>query len=385
MDAFALDDILARTVAASPGVPGVVAAVTDRERTIYEGAAGYRAQGIGAPMTPDTVFLIYSATKPITATAMLQLVEAGRLDLDAPAKDYVPSIGTVQVIDGVDAAGALRLRAPKRDITTRMLLLHTAGFGYDFCSVHYRDLARAAGRARLTAGPETLLTPLLFDPGERWQYGANIEWAGLILEAITGQRLGDYTRDHVLAPLGMHDTAYAVSPAMGERLATLHQREADGTLTPQHRTELPPPPDWDRGGGGLYSTAQDYAKFMRMWLGDGGGVLKPETIRMAVQNGLGEIKVQMLPGVMPLLSNEAEFFPGLSKSWALSFMVNDEPAPTGRSAGSLAWAGLANLYFWIDRRKGVAGFWGTQILPFIDPASLGGYYAFETAVYHALH
>ncbi len=376
-----LDHVLRRTV---ERVPGVVAVVTDGQRTIYEGAAGVRAQGLDAPMTVDTVLTIYSATKPITATAVLQLVEAGRLDLDAPAKEYVPAIGSVQVIDGYDPAGTLRLRAPKRDITTRMLLLHTAGFGYDFCNEHYRRLAAASGRPRLTAGPDTLLTPLLFDPGEQWMYGANIEWAGLILEAITGQRLGDYMRAHVLQPLGMDSTGFAVTPAMGERLATLHQREPDGRLTPQHRTELPPAPDWDRGGGGLYSTVQDYAKFMRMWLGDGGGVLKPETVRMAVQNGLGEIKVRPLPGIMPHLSHDAEFFPGMPKSWALSFMINDEDAPTGRPAGSLAWAGLGNLYFWIDRTTSVAGFWATQVLPFVDPASLDGFYAFETAVYGSL-
>lgn len=375
------DAVLARAVEGRPGVPGVVAVATGRDGIIYEGVAGHRAQGVEAPMTADTVFAIYSATKPITATAVLQLVEAGRLDLDAPAKDYLPALGTVQVLDGYDDAGQARLRTPKRDITTRMLLLHTAGFGYDFCNPHYQKLAAASGRARLTAGPETLLTPLLFDPGEQWEYGANIEWAGLILEAITGRRLGDYMREHVLAPLGMADTGFALTPSMGERLATIHQRETDGGLVPAHRTELPPPPDWDRGGGGLYSTALDYARFMRMWLNDGSGVLKPETVRMAVQNGLGSLKVKMLPGVMRHLSNDAEFFPGMPKSWGLSFMINDEAAPTGRPAGSLAWAGLGNIYFWIDRATGVAGFWGTQILPFIDPASLEGFYAFETAVY----
>ena len=380
----ALDAVLQRAVADEPGVPGAVAVVTDRERTIYAGACGHRALGRDTPMTPDTVLLIYSATKPITATAVLQLAEQGRLDLDAPAKRYLPALGRVEVIDGVDESGVLRLRPPARDITTRMLLLHTAGFGYDFCNAHYRDLARKAGVPRLASSPATLLQPLLFDPGTQWMYGCNIEWAGLILEEITGQRLGDYTREHVLAPLGMHDTAYAVSDAMGERLATIHQRGPDGALVAQHRTELPPAPEWDRGGGGLYSTATDYAKFMRMWLGDGAGVLKPETIRAAVQNGLGEIKVRMLPGIMPELSHDAEFFPGMPKSWALSFMVNDEEAPTGRPAGSLAWAGLGNLYFWIDRQTGVAGFWATQVLPFVDPAAMAGFTAFETAVYRSL-
>ncbi|MGI4800308.1 MAG: serine hydrolase domain-containing protein [Janthinobacterium lividum] len=375
------DHALAQAVEGRPGIHGVVAVATDRYGNIYEGAAGQRAQGVDAPMTLDTVFAIYSATKPITATAVLQLVEAGRLDLEAPAADYIPALGTVQVLDGYDAAGTPILRAPKRAITLRMLLTHTAGFGYDFCNPHYRKLAEISGRPRLTDGPETLLTPLLFDPGERWEYGANIEWAGLILEAVTGQRLGTYLREHVLDPLGMNDTGFSLTGSMGERLATVHQRGADDGLIPMHRTELPPPPTWDRGGGGMYSTALDYARFMRMWLGDGGGVLRPETVRMASQNAMGALKVTMLPGVMTHLSNDAEFFPGMPKSWGLSFMINDHDAPTGRPAGSLAWAGLANVYFWIDRTTGVAGFWATQILPFVDPAAINGFHGFETAIY----
>ena len=362
-------------------LPGVAAIVTDRDGTLWEGAAGQRVVGSDAPMTTDTVLLIYSATKPITTTAVLQLVEQGLLDLDAPAKQYLPALGDAEVIDGVGPDGALRLRPPARDITTRMLLLHTAGFGYDFCNMHYRDIGRRAGLPRLAASKATLLQPLLFDPGTDWHYGANIEWAGLILEKITGQRLGEYMREHVLEPLGMRDTSFTVSSDMGERLGTVHQRQADGGLVAQARTGLPPAPDWDRGGGGLYSTARDYARFMRMWLGDGAGVLRPETIEMAVQNGLGDIKVSMLPGIMPELSHDAEFFPGMPKSWALSFMINDEDAPTGRPAGSLAWAGLGNLYFWIDRKTGIAGFWGTQLLPFVDPAAIDAFTAFETAVY----
>ena len=375
------DHTLAHAIEGRPGIHGVVAVATDRHGNIYEGAAGQRAQGVDAPMTLDTVFAIYSATKPITATAVLQLVEAGRLDLEAPAADYIPALGTVQVLDGYDAAGTPILRAPKRAITLRMLLTHTAGFGYDFCNPHYRKLAELSGRPRLTDGPETLLTPLLFDPGERWEYGANIEWAGLILEAVTGQRLGTYLREHVLDPLGMNDTGFSLTGSMGERLATVHQRGADDGLIPMHRAELPPPPTWDRGGGGMYSTALDYARFMRMWLGDGGGVLRPETVRMASQNAMGALKVTMLPGVMTHLSNDAEFFPGMPKSWGLSFMINDHDAPTGRPAGSLAWAGLANVYFWIDRTTGVAGFWATQVLPFVDPAAINGFHAFETAIY----
>jgi methyl acetate hydrolase len=113
-------------------------------------------------------------------------------------------------------------------------------------------------------------------------------------------------------------------------------------------------------------------------------VLKPETVKMAAANGLGDKKIKMLPGVIPSLSNDAEFFPGLSKSWAYTFMVNDDEAPTGRPAGALGWAGLANLFYWIDRQNGFGGFWATQILPFGDPVSFGGYVDFEKAFYNSL-
>lgn len=382
------DAVLEAAVQGDPGVPGVTAVVTDRNGTIYEGAAGMRTLGGDTPMTLDTVCAIFSTTKAIAGTAVLQLVEEGRLDLDAPAKQYAPAIGELQVLDGFDDDGQPRLRAPKRDITTRMLLLHTAGFGYDFFNEKYHRLASEHGQPSvITASKAALTTPLLHDPGDAWEYGSNIDWAGQVLEGVTGQRLGEVMTERILEPLGMADTAFSMRPDMRSRLATMHQRDEHGVLTAVDGFELPQEPEVHMGGHGLYSTALDYAKFMRMWLNDGdspgGRVLQAETVAMAAENHLGDLKVKLLPGVIPSLSHPAEFFPGMTKSWALTFMVNDEDAPTGRPAGSLAWAGLANLYYWIDRRNGVAGFWATQILPFADPASVGGYLDFETAVYQS--
>ena len=379
-----LDAVLQGVVSGSPRVPGVVAMVTDREGDVYEGAAGERVIG-GAPMTTDTVFAIFSTTKAITGTAILQLAEAGRLDLDAPASRYAPDIGTLQVIEGFDAAGEPKLRAPRRPVTTRMLMLHTAGLGYDFFNATYNRLAQEKGQPSvITASKAALMTPLLFDPGERWEYGSNIDWCGQVVEGITGRRLSEVLQSGVFEPLGMSDTTFALNDRLRARLAGMHARNADGSLTPM-AFELPAPPEVDMGGHGLYGTVGDYMKFIRMWLNDGRGphgqVLKPETVRMAEKNQLGDLKVTMLPGVIPSLSNDAEFFPGLSKSWGLTFMVNDETAPTGRPAGALGWAGLANLFYWIDRRNGLGGYWATQILPFGDPASFGGYVAFESACY----
>ena len=384
----AADAVLNGVVTSNPRVPGVVAMATDRRGNIYEGAFGKRRLDQDADMTSDTVFAIFSTTKAITGTAVLQLVEEGKLDLDAPAKTYAPDIGTLRVMEGFDDSGNPKLRAPKREITTRMLLLHTAGFGYDFFNEQYNRLASEKGQPSVVTSSKTsLMTPLLFDPGDKWEYGSNIDWCGQVVEAVTGKRLGEYMQERIFTPLGMKDTSFTMTPAMRQRVAGMHQRNADGSLMPLD-FELPADPEVHMGGHGLYATVGDYMRFIRMWLNDGNGengrVLKAETVRMAEKNGLGDKKITMLPGVIAALSNDAEFFPGLSKSWALTFMVNDEQAPTGRPAGALGWAGLANLFYWIDRQNGLGGFWATQIFPFADATSFTGYMDFETAVYRTV-
>ena len=230
------------------------------------------------------------------------------------------------------------------------------------------------------------MTPLLFDPGDKWEYGSNIDWCGQVVESIRGKRLGEVMKERIFAPLGMEDIAFSLTPSMRARLAAIHQREADGSLTPLPDLQLPPEPEVHMGGHGLYASIGEYMKFIRMWLNDGAGphgrVLKKETVEAAVRNGLqAHQTVTMLPGVITTLSNDAEFFPGLKKSWCYTFMVNDEDAPTGRPAGALGWAGLANTFYWIDRKNGFGGYWATQILPFGDPTSFVGYLDFETAAY----
>ncbi|KRE63657.1 serine hydrolase domain-containing protein [Nostocoides sp. Soil756] len=390
-EAFAqkADAILQGVVDASAPVAGVVAMLTDADGTVYEGTAGQRVLGGDQPMTADTVFAIFSTTKAITATAALQLVEEGRLDLDAPAEEYAPAIGTLQVIDGFDDEGQPRLRPPAGRVTTRQLLTHTGGFGYDFFNETYARLNRDHGQPGvITASRAALMTPMLFDPGTQWEYGSNIDWVGQVVEGITGRRLGEVFAERIFAPCGITSMTFAIDDARREKVAGMHARAADGSLAPIE-FELPSPPEVDFGGHGLYGTVPDYLRFIRMWLNDGQGengrVLAPETVEMAVQRHLAkDLEVTKLPGVIPSISNDAEFFPGQRKSWSLPFMINEEVAPTGRPAGAQGWAGLANLYYWVDRENGIGGFWATQILPFADAPSFTGYLEFETAAYQSL-
>jgi methyl acetate hydrolase len=387
--ASSINHLLDAVTAGQQRVPGVVAAITGREGLLYEGASGQRTLGQADAMTTDSVFAMFSTTKAITATAVLQLVEDGRLDLDAPARNYVPTIGELKVLEGFDTDGTPRLRAPKKHITTRMLLLHTAGLGYEFFNENYNRLIQEGRYPSIISGSMAALgTPLLFEPGEQWEYGSNMDWAGLVVEAITGKRLGEVMQQRIFEPLGMIDTAFSLTASMLQRRAGMHQREEDGSLTAVEGSLLPEEPEVHMGGHGLFSTVKDYCLFIRAWLNDGQGdhgrILKPETIRFAEKNGLDNLKIKALPCVIPSISHTAEFFPGMPKSWALSFMVNEQDAPTGRPAGSLAWAGLANLFYWIDRKNGIGGFWATQILPFVDPVSTNGYLDFETAAYRNL-
>ena len=380
----ACDAVLDQAVAA--GVPGVVAMATDRDGTTYEGTAGRRSLDSEQEMTTDTVMAIFSTTKAITGTTCLQLVESGELDLDAPAREYAPELGDRQVLEGFEDDGTPRLRAPRSEITTRQLLTHTAGFGYDFFNESYLRLAQEQGQPSVVSSSRAAITtPLLFDPGTQWEYGSNIDWAGQVVEGITGKRLGEVMAERVFEPLGMTSSSFDLRDDMRDHKAVMHQHGDDGYVATDF--ELPAGPEVHMGGHGLWSTAEDYLKFVRMWLNDGAApdgsrVLQADTVAMAVRNHLPDgVKIKLLPGVIPELSNDAEFFPGMPKSWALTFMLNDEQAPTGRPAGELAWAGLANLYYWIDRSTGIGGFWGTQILPFADAPSVGGFLDFEKAVY----
>lgn len=369
-------------------VPGVVAMVTDRKDTIYQGAFGVRALGGGDAMTLDTVGLLASMTKAITTTAAMQLVEQGRLDLDSPASRWLPDLGAVQVLEGWTADGQPKLRAPRRPVTLKHLLTHTAGFGYEFLSADIQKYQKATGAPSFASSTyASLKTPLLFDPGERWQYGINTDWAGLLVQKVSGQTLEDYFAEHIFKPLDMKDTAIRMTPAMQSRRAPIHARLPDGSLTPIDLV-LPQDPETEMGGQALYGTVGDYLKFLRMILNQGanpgGRVLKAESVAAMSRNQIGALTIEGFKTADPTLVNDMALPPDVPHNWSLAFLRNDKAMPTGRPAGSLMWAGICNSYYWIDPTTGIAGVYLTQILPFADVKSLPLFFGFEAAVYQGL-
>jgi methyl acetate hydrolase len=362
-------------------VPGLVAIGATDKGIVYEGA-------FGPSITADSVFWIASMTKAITATACMQLVEQGKLRLDQTMGKMLPQLESPKVLEGFDASGAPKLRPAKRPITLRHLLTHTAGFTYSIWSESMTRYEKVTGTPFIgDCKNASFNAPIEFDPGDRWQYGINIDWVGKAVEAVSDQSLEVYFREKIFTPLGMADSGFLISSAQKARVAPMYSRQQDASLK-YMAFEMPQRPEFFMGGGALFSTPRNYMAFLQMLLHEGtfngAQVLKPETVALMRQNHIGDLNVTTSKTVHPDLSNDANLFPGMVQKWGLSFDINTEPGPAGRSAGSIAWAGLFNTYFWLDPNKRVTGTIMTQLLPFADPEVLKLFAEFESGLYSAM-
>jgi CubicO group peptidase (beta-lactamase class C family) len=338
-------------------------------------------------MRLDAVFRIASMTKAITAAAAMQLVEQGKIGLEQPMREIAPEIGEAVVLLGFEADGTPRTRAPTRDVTLRHLLTHTSGYSYDLFNKHVGRYMAAKGLPSIaTCRYDALRAPLVFDPGERWEYGIGIDWVGRIVELVGGLPLEAYFQRHLFGPLGMRDTSFLPRPDLRARLVAAAARGPDGR-TSRLDFEFPHDADFHMGGGGLYSTGPDYLRFTRMLLGggtlDGVRVLGEETVALMGRNAIGDIAVPPFVSDNPAMALSAELFPGQIARWGLSFVLNTEDIAGCRRAGSLAWAGVHNTFFWIDPASGLTAVLLMQLLPANDPRVLRTLVAYEQALYAA--
>jgi methyl acetate hydrolase len=367
---------------------GIVALGATDKGIVYEGAFGKRDIDKGPAMSPDTVFWIASMTKAVTATACMQLVEQGKLQLDQPMGKLLPELASPRVLEGFDATGAPKLRPARRPITLRHLLTHTSGYTYSIWSEPLTRYEKVTGMPDIgECKNSAFAAPLEFDPGDRWQYGISMDWVGKAVEAVTDQSLEVYFRENIFAPLGITDTGFLIGSAQKRRVATMYSRQADGSLTPVP-FEMPQRPEFFMGGGGLFSTPRDYMTFLQMLLREGTfqgvKVLKPETVASMRRNHIGDLNVGLLRTAQPAYSDDFDEFPGMAHKWGLSFDINPQPVPGGRSAGSISWGGLFNTYFWIDHTTRVTGAVFTQVLPFFDAGVVKLYGGFEKGLYEGL-
>lgn len=367
-------------------IPATVAMVAGADRVTYSGAFGKRDSASSKPLTADAIFFIASMTKAVTTAAALQLVERGKLALDEPAAKHLPELGTLQVLHGFDAAGKPILKPATRNVTLRNLMNHTSGFCYAFLNQQMFEYQSKMGEP--PPGTVAPLTPLMFEPGARWQYGTGLDWAGRLVEVVSGMSLEDYFQKNLLGPLGMKDTSFILKPEKFDRLVATYARQADGTLKENPRT-LPAPPKAYNGGGGLSSTAADYVRFLQMILNQGVGpdgqrVLEAKSVELMSTNQTGDLEAGgKMRSFLPNLSNDIDLHPGESDRYTFGFLLNPKAYPGGRSEGSLAWAGVFNTFFWIDPKRNLCAVLMMQYLPFGDKEALGLLAEFEKSVYAA--
>ena len=382
-------DALLKASTETGDIPGVIATVADRGGVIYEGAAGMRATGGSTPMTMDTFVWFASLTKGITAAAAMQLVEQGRLDLDAPAGKVLPELGKVQVRTGWNADGTPILRAPKSPVTLRNLLTHTSGFAYEIFNKDAVRELESTGTGNVISGSRaTLNRALVRDPDTAWEYSISIDWVGRMVEAVSGLRLRDYLAKHIFAPLGMSDVSFQASEEQLSRAAAMHARLPDGQLI-TIPFGIPPDAELDMGGHALSGRVPHYLRFCQAILNggalDGNRILSPTTVELMGRNHIGDISIGEIFTAMPQLSNDCHLHPGIDLKWGLSFILNVQATPEGRAPGTMAWAGLPNAYYWIDRKSGVTVVIATQIMPFWDAPVRTMCDTFERLVYQHLH
>jgi CubicO group peptidase (beta-lactamase class C family) len=368
----------------SGAIAGAVVGVTNSQEPLLQIAVGRQSIEESASMQLDSVFWIASMTKALTTVAALQLVEAGKLSITRPIGDILPDLAAPTVLLGIDHDGLPLTRPAVTPMTLKHLLTHTSGFSYEFANA---DLARYLSVTETPSASTGLLNglrqPLMFEPGERWEYGIGIDWAGLAVEAVSGLKLDEYFRRHITDPLGMADTGFFPRTDQAPRRAAMHKRMPDGALS-----VIPfdprPAPEFLAGGAGLYSTMPDYLAFLRMILIKGGDLLKPETVAAMSTNQIGDLRAGKIATANPELTAEADFYPGMASKWGYGFLLNPEKGPFGRNAGSLAWAGLPNCYYWIDPVADIGALILMQVLPSGDMGALKAFAGFEYALYASL-
>ena len=301
------------------------------------------------PISVDAIFNIASMTKPVTSVAVMMLLEQGKLSLEDPVSKFLSGFDHLQVITKFNEAdGTYETRPAKRVMTLRTLLTHTSGIGYGFSSPILARLQQGADDKKEWE------FPLLHDPGEKWTYGASTRVLGLIVERITGETLEAYYQEHIFGPLRMVDSSYAVPADKQSRVVRSYEHVAGEFKEEQSPWPIPvtPTPPF-RGDGGLYSTARDYGRFMRMLLNGGrlGNVriLSERSVHLMAENQIGPIFVSLQPVGISELTRPFPLGAGRDK-FGLGFQVTAESADTAkyRRAGSLSWAGLFNTEFWVD-------------------------------------
>lgn len=372
-----------------PGAVAVLAGVDEELEEAVVVSVGYQDVNSRTPIGPDTIFRLYSLTKPVTSVAALLLAEEGLLDLDDAVADYIPAFGDIRVVaappyPNVPANTDEGNRSPHNSLptepallppTVRDLLMHTSGIG----GVHVLPegpVANLYREGRFDGRDQTLeqmadklaAIPLLFQPGQSWRYGLSTDVLARVIEVASGRTFGEFLKEALFEPLDMLDTGFFTPPDECHRLATMYGPAADGSLRPLHG--LGPaaycaPPRLEAGGSGLVSTPRDYLRFAQMLLGQGSfrglRLLNPGTVRTMATNQLPET---LLPYRLPW-PHAGRFTEGAGFGLGVRVLLDPAAASVPGSPGEYGWAGAGNTFLWVEPAKNIVSLLFTQAFPFL--------------------
>jgi CubicO group peptidase (beta-lactamase class C family) len=366
-----LDELVTRDAAAGR-LPGAVIVLYRDGKVVHEKAIGVRnpQASSSSPMTTDSIFRIYSMTKPIVSVGVMMLVEDGKVQLNAPVSRYLPEFAGQKLgIEKKDAAGnpVLELVPSPRQPTVQDLLRHTSGltygvFGKSLIKSEYLKAGVEGVNLSNTEFSKRIATmPLAYVPGTMWEYSRSTDVLGALIERVSGQTLGAYLQQRILGPLGMKDSGFSVPASQHARIAEPFKLDPD-SKQPVNLIDITQPPVYESGGGGMVSTAADYLRFCRMVLNggelDGVRLLSPKTVASMMSDHLGEdvIRASRVPGV------NTGYLPGPAYGFGLGFAVRLAPgeSPSASSVGESNWGGFGGTAFWIDPKEKLIAIWMMQ-------------------------
>jgi len=368
-------------------VPLAVGLITNSKETIYAGASGNCRFGESNLVNANSVFYLASMTKPITTAAALILTERNKLDLDAPVSDWITSASRLKVLDGFDRLGQPILRVPARQITPRDLILHTSGFAHPVwneAALQYQ-LSHRTKKSETRLDLDSFDQPLMLDPGTRWEYSSiGINILANIIEEVSGRELGEFIKENIFHPLKMDSTDWHLNLSMELRQVDSYIRQPNGALAPLDN-EKPGKPVQEYGAGGLFGTAEDYAKFLRVILNNGlvdnKLIFEPSSILAMTQEHFSSKSLGKLYSVNKPAAKNIDLLFGGDGGWSHGFLINKFKLPSGRNPGSLCWFGSSNTFFWVDLKLGIAGIFLSQLSPCADERAVAAFNAFESTYY----
>ena len=364
-------------------IPCLSVIITNKDKNIFEQYHGHTHLKKMTSFNENSIVRIASMTKPITSLCIFQLIEKNLISLETNLEDIDRRFADVKIIEIVD--NNVQYIKPKSKIKIKHLLTHTSGYGYQFLNPEIKYLVDNKLLQDLKDdGADFLDAPILFEPGEKWNYGIGIDILGYIIEKISNKKLNEYMKENLFNKLGMNNTTFHLDDTKFKDLAYVYNYSQDQIKIDKERAdeqENKINKTFNAGGGGLLSTTRDYAKFMRLFLKEQNEIISQESINLMKRNQIGSLEVKRMPSVDAELSASLDYDDNIEKKFGYGFMINNQKTNEGRPQGSIFWTGIFNSFFWIDFQNKIGCAIFMQMLPYLNEISLRTYNEIETAIY----